>query len=261
MNSALWVSKTGLSAQDTALRTISNNLANVGTTGFKKDRAVFEDLMYQIGQQPGGQSTQDSTLPNGIQLGTGVRVASTQKQFSMGSLQTTDNALDLAIEGQGFFQVSLPDGSLGYTRTGSFSVNQDGELVTPQGYSVEPAITIPEGATSVTVGRDGIVSAQQSGQTAPTQVGNLQLVNFINASGLEAMGSNLYRETVASGAPQQSTPGLNGVGEVLQGVLEASNVSVVEEMVNMVATQRAYEMNARVVSTADQMLQYLSQNI
>ena len=261
MNSALWVSKTGLSAQDTALRTISNNLANVGTTGFKKDRAVFEDLMYQINQQPGGQSTQDSTLPSGIQLGTGVRIASTQKQFTMGALQTTEGSLDLAIEGQGFFQVAMPDGSITYTRTGSFALDQDGQMVTPQGYPLEPAITIPQGATSVTVGRDGTVTAQISGQTAPTQVGNIQLSNFLNASGLEALGSNLYRETVASGAPQESTPGLNGVGEILQGVLEASNVSVVEEMVNMVATQRAYEMNARVVSTADQMLQYLSQNI
>ena len=261
MNQALWVSKTGLSAQDTALRTISNNLANVGTTGFKKDRAVFEDLMYQINQQPGGQSTQDSVLPSGIQMGTGVRIASTQKQFTMGSLQTTEASLDLAIEGQGFFQIAMPDGSIGYTRTGSFALDQDGQMVTPQGYAMEPAITVPQGATSVTIGRDGTVSAQLEGQTAPTQVGNIQLSNFLNPAGLEAMGSNLYRETVASGAPQQSTPGLNGTGEVLQGVLEASNVSVVEEMVNMVATQRAYEMNARVVSTADQMLQYLSQNI
>jgi flagellar basal-body rod protein FlgG len=261
MNSALWVSKTGLGAQDTALRTISNNLANVGTVGFKKDRAVFEDLMYQIDQQPGGQSSQDSTLPNGVQLGTGVRVASTQKQFTMGSLQTTERALDMAVEGNGFFQISLPDGSVGYTRTGSFSVDQDGQIVTPQGYTLEPAITIPDGSTNLTIGRDGTVTAVTAGATAPTQVGNIQLVNFINAAGLEAVGSNLYRETVASGTPQQSTPGQNGVGELLQGVLEASNVSVVEEMVNMVATQRAYEMNARVVSTADQMLQYLAQNI
>ncbi len=259
MNSALWVSKTGLSAQDTALRAISNNLANVGTVGFKKDRAVFEDLVYQINQQPGAQSSQDSTLPSGTQLGTGVRVSSTQKQFSMGSFQNTERPLDLAIEGRGFFQISLPDGSTGYTRTGSFSVNQDGDLVTAQGYAVEPAINVPQGSTSLTIGRDGTVSANNQGTT--TQIGNLQLVDFVNPTGLEARGGNLYSETVASGAPQQSTPGLNGVGEVLQGALEASNVSVVEEMVNMVATQRAYEMNARVVSTADQMLQYIAQNL
>ena len=259
MNSALWVSKTGLSAQDTALRTISNNLANVGTVGFKKDRAVFEDLVYQINQQPGGQSSQDSTLPSGIQLGTGVRIAGTQKQFSMGSLQNTERSLDMAIEGRGFFQITMPDGSTAYTRTGSFSVNQDGDLVTGQGYTLEPAINVPQGTTGITVARDGTVSAVQAG--GQTQIGNLQLVDFVNPTGLEAVGGNLYRETVASGAPLQSTPGLNGTGEVVQGVLESSNVSVVEEMVNMVATQRAYEMNARVVSTADQMLQCLVQNI
>ena len=259
MNSALWVSKTGLGAQDTALRVISNNLANVGTVGFKKDRAVFEDLVYQINQQPGAQSSQDSTLPSGTQLGTGVRVASTQKQFSIGSLQRTDRGLDLAIEGRGFFQVSMPDGSIAYTRTGSFSVNQDGDLVTSQGYTLEPAINIPQGTTGITIGRDGTVSGVTNG--AQSQLGNLQLADFVNATGLEAMGGNLFRETVASGAPLQSTPGLNGIGEVQQGALEASNVSVVEEMVNMVATQRAYEMNARVVSTADQMLQYIAQNL
>ncbi len=259
MNSALWVSKTGLGAQDTALRAISNNLANVGTVGFKKDRAVFEDLVYQINQQPGGQSSQDSTLPSGIQLGTGVRVASTQKQFSIGSLQTTERSLDLAIEGRGFFQITLPDGSVGYTRTGSFSVDQDGQLVSAQGYVVEPAINVPQGSTGITIGADGTVSAVVNGTS--TQIGNLQLADFINPTGLEAIGGNLYRETVASGAALQSAPGQNGIGEVKQGMLESSNVSVVEEMVNMVATQRAYEMNARVVSTADQMLQYIAQNL
>ncbi|MEQ8693073.1 MAG: flagellar basal-body rod protein FlgG, partial [Pseudomonadales bacterium] len=195
MNSALWVSKTGLSAQDTALRTISNNLANVGTVGFKKDRAVFEDLVYQINQQPGAQSSQDSTLPSGTQLGTGVRVASTQKQFSIGSIQTTERALDLAIEGSGFFQISMPDGSTGYSRTGSFSINQDGDLVTSQGYTLEPAINVPQGSTGLTIGRDGTVSAVSQGVSS--QIGNLQLVNFVNPTGLEAMGGNLYRETVA----------------------------------------------------------------
>jgi len=261
MNSALWVSKTGLSAQDTALRAISNNLANVGTVGFKKDRAVFEDLVYQINQQPGAQATQDDTLPSGVQLGTGVRVASTQKQFSIGSLQTTERSLDVAIEGRGFFQVSMPDGSVGYTRKGSFSINLDGQMVTPQGYALEPAVNIPQGSTALTIGRDGTVSVVIAGDPVSTQVGNLQLVDFINPTGLQAVGGNLFRETVASGAALQATPGQNGVGQTVQGVLEASNVSVVEEMVNMVATQRAYEMNARVVSTADQMLQYIAQNI
>ena len=259
MNSALWVSKTGLGAQDTALRAISNNLANVGTVGFKRDRAVFEDLVYQINQQPGAQSTQDSTLPSGIQLGTGVRVASTQKQFSMGALQNTERSLDMAIQGRGFFQITMPDGSVGYTRTGSFSVDQNGQIVTAQGYTLQPAITVPQGSTSLTIGTDGTVSAMTAG--TETQIGNIQLSDFINPTGLEAVGGNLYKATIASGTAQQAAPGQNGIGEVLQGALEASNVSVVEEMVNMVATQRAYEMNARVVSTADQMLQYIAQNI
>ena len=259
MNAALWVSKTGLAAQDTQLRAISNNLANVGTVGFKKDRVVFEDLVYQINQQPGGQSSQDSTLPSGIQLGTGVRVSSTQKQFSIGSLQNTERSLDMAIEGRGFFQITLPDGTTGYTRTGSFGLDQNGQIVNSQGYSLEPAITVPQGTNSLTIGVDGTVTVVNAGTA--TQVGSVQLVDFINPAGLEAIGGNLYRETVASGAAFSSTPGQNGMGEVQQGVLEASNVSVVEEMVNMVATQRAYEMNARVVSTADQMLQYIAQNV
>ncbi len=259
MSSALWVSKTGLSAQDTALRAISNNLANVGTVGFKKDRAVFEDLVYQINQQPGAQSSQDSTLPSGTQLGTGVRVSSTQKQFSIGSLQNTDRDLDIAIQGRGFFQIAMPDGSTGYTRNGSFTLNQDGDMVSAQGFALEPAINIPQGTTSITIGSDGTVTANSQGTAS--QIGNLQLADFVNPTGLEAIGGNLFRETVASGAAQQTTPGLNGSGVLLQGSLEASNVSVVEEMVNMVATQRAYEMNARVVSTADQMLQYIAQNL
>lgn len=259
MNSTLWISKTGLGAQDTALRTISNNLANVGTVGFKKDRAVFADLVYQISQQPGGQASQDSTLPSGTQLGTGVRIAGTQKQFSIGNLQTTERTLDIAIQGRGFLQVSMPDGSISYTRNGSLSVNQDGDLVTTEGNLLEPAINIPQGSNGLVIAQDGTVSAVVQG--AAQQIGNIQLVDFVNPSGLEAMGGNLYRETVASGAPQQTTPGLNGTGTLLQGALEASNVSVVEEMVNMVATQRAYEMNARVVSTADQMLQYIAQNL
>ena len=259
MTGALWVSKTGLGAQDTALRTIANNLANVGTVGFKKDRVVFEDLVYQIQQQPGAANSQDANLPSGVQLGAGVRVASTQKHFSIGTMQTTEQPLDLAVQGRGFFQVTLPDGSLAYTRTGSFTQNENGDVVTAQGYQLEPGINIPNGTDSVSIGRDGTVTATSQG--ASTQIGNLQLVDCINPTGLESAGGNLYLETVASGAPLQTTPGLNGAGEVVQGMLESSNVSVVEEMVNMVSTQRAYEMNARVVSTSDQMLQYLVQNV
>lgn len=261
MNSALWVSKTGLSAQDVALRTISNNLANVSTVGYKKDRVVFEDLMYQIQQQPGGLSSQNSQLPSGTQLGAGVRVAGTQKQFTVGSIQTTEQPLDFAIEGRGFFQITLPDGGVGYTRSGNFQLDQDGQLVTANGYAMEPAITVPANTNSITVGVDGTVTANQTGDASPTQIGNIQLVDFVNPAGLEAAGSNLYRETASSGAAQQGTAGENGLGQIIQGALEASNVSVVEELVNMVATQRAYEMNSRVVSTADQMLQFITQNI
>ncbi len=261
MQPALWVSKTGLSAQDTALRTISNNLANVSTVGYKKDRVVFEDLMYQIQGQPGAQSTQNTLLPSGVQLGTGVRVAGTQKEMVVGSLQTTGNEFDLAIEGDGFFQIAMPDGSVGYTRNGQFHLDQDGQIVTSQGFPLEPAITVPNDALSMTVGRDGTVTVTQPGGGGSVQIGNIQLAGFVNASGLEAMGSNLFIETAASGAAQQSNPGENGVGNLMQGALESSNVSVVEELVNMVATQRAYEMNSKVISTADQMLQFVSQNI
>ena len=261
MSSALWVSKTGLAAQDVALRTISNNLANVNTVGFKRDRAVFADLMYQVEQQPGGLTSQNTQLPSGTQLGTGVRVAGTQKQFTEGSLQSTGQSLDMAVDGRGFFPITLPDGSLGYTRTGSFQLDQDGQIVTPQGFTLEPAIAVPIDSRQVTIGVDGTVSVQQDGNPSPSQVGNIQLVSFTNPAGLEAVGNNLYIETASSGAPQQGTPGENGLGALVQGALENSNVSVVEEMVNMVATQRAYEMNARVVSTADQMMQYVTQNL
>ncbi|MDH3643140.1 MAG: flagellar basal-body rod protein FlgG [Gammaproteobacteria bacterium] len=261
MQSALWISKTGLSAQDMALRTISNNLANVSTVGFKRDRAVFSDLMYQVQQQPGGLSSQNTQLPSGIQLGVGVRVAGTQKEFTEGSMQTTGQSLDMAVEGDGFFPITMPDGNVAYTRSGTFQLDQDGQIVTAQGYALEPAITIPSDANAVTIGADGTVSATQAGSAAPTQLGSIQLVGFINPAGLEAIGNNLFLETASSGAAQQGTPGENGLGEVIQGALETSNVSVVEELVNMVATQRAYEMNSKVVSTADQMLQFITQNI
>ena len=258
MLSALWVSKTGLSAQDIALTTISNNLANVSTTGFKKDRAVFQDLLYQIQKQPGAQASQETQLPSGLQLGTGVRAAGTQKVFTTGDLQITDN---VAINGRGFLQVQLPDGTLGYSRDGQFHLDANGQIVTAKGDPIQPAMTVPEAAQSVTIGSDGTVSVQLAGDVNPTEIGNIQLVDFVNPAGLQAVGGNLFRETAASGAPQEGTPGLNGLGTVEQGALENSNVNVVEELVNMISTQRAYEMNSKVISTADQMLQFVSQNL
>ncbi len=261
MMSALWVSKTGLAAQDTALRAISNNLANVSTVGYKRDRAVFRDLLYQIQEQPGGLSSQDTTLPSGLQLGTGVEIGATQKVFTKGDLQATSQPLDLAIDGRGFFQVAMPDGSLTYTRDGQFQLSEEGEIVTAEGYRLEPAVNIPADAQSITIGADGTVTVMLPGDNGVTQVGDIQLADFINPAGLQAIGGNLFRETPASGAPLTGTPGNNGLGGLLQGNLENSNVNVVEEMVNMVSTQRAYEMNSRVVSTADQMLQFVTQNL
>ncbi|WLQ17305.1 flagellar basal-body rod protein FlgG [Hahella aquimaris] len=261
MHGALWVSKTGLAAQDTALKTISNNLANVNTTGFKRDRAVFQDLLYQIKRQPGGQSSQDTQLPSGLQLGTGVRVVGTQKVFSEGNLEVTEQPLDIAINGRGFFQILMPDGTISYTRDGQFHLNSDGDVVTANGFPLEPGITVPDGALHLTISTDGVVSVTVAGTAAPTQIGNINTVDFINPAGLEAIGNNLFRETAASGDPQEGTPGLAGLGTVEQGMVETSNVEIVEEMVNMITTQRAYEMNAKVVTTADQMLQYITQNL
>ncbi|CAE6929925.1 MULTISPECIES: flagellar basal-body rod protein FlgG [Pseudomonas] len=258
---ALWVSKTGLSAQDMNLTTISNNLANVSTTGFKRDRAEFEDLLYQIRRQPGGQSSQDSQLPSGLQLGTGVRIVGTQKNFTAGSLQTTDQPLDLAVNGRGFFQVLQPDGTVSYTRDGTFHLDSDGQIVTSNGFALEPAIVLPNNVSTFTVGEDGTVSITTPDSPQQQVVGNLQIADFINPAGLQAMGNNLFLETSSSGAPQVGTPGLNGLGTTLQNTLENSNVSVVEELVNMITTQRAYEMNSKVISTADQMLSFVSQNL
>ncbi|MFV3333491.1 flagellar basal-body rod protein FlgG [Pseudomonas sp. NY15437] len=258
---ALWVSKTGLSAQDMNLTTISNNLANVSTTGFKRDRAEFQDLLYQIKRQPGANSTQDTQLPSGLQLGTGVRIVGTQKNFTAGSLQTTDNPLDMAVNGRGFFQVLTPDGTVAYTRDGSFHLNSDGQIVTSNGNALEPAIVVPPETQTFTVGNDGTVSVTVAGNATPQIIGNIQTADFINPAGLQATGNNLFLETAASGAPQVGTPGLNGLGTVLQNTLENSNVSVVEEMVNMITTQRAYEMNSKVISTADQMLSFVTQNL
>lgn len=261
MHPALYVSQTGLSAQDKQLTSLSNNLSNVATNGFKRDRVVFEDLLYQIYRQPGGNSTQDTLLPSGLQMGTGVRTVGTQKMFTQGALQTTEETLDVAINGRGFFQITMPDGTAAYTRDGQFQLSAEGQLVTTNGLTVAPGISIPTNANTVTIGTDGTVTAVVSGETGSTQVGTLSLVDFVNPAGLQAMGGNLFRETVASGSPQESTPGTNGLGTVEQGLLENSNVDVVEELVNMITTQRAYELNSRVISTADQMLQFISQNL
>jgi flagellar basal-body rod protein FlgG len=261
MNPALWAAKTGLDAQQTRMAVTSNNLANVGTTGFKKGRAVFEDLLYQNVRQVGAATSQDTEAPTGLSLGTGVRVVATEKSFTQGNLAQTGNSLDVAINGRGFFQVLLPDGTMGYTRDGGFKVSAQGELVTASGYAVQPGITIPDGAQSVTIGKDGVISVQQAGQSAPTQVGSLQLFDFINPAGLQPRGENMYVESAASGTATSGTPGLNGLGSTEQGSLEASNVNVVEELVNMIETQRAYEMNSKAIATTDQMLEYITNQL
>ena len=261
MNQALWVAKTGLDAQQTRMTVVSNNLANVNTTGFKRGRASFEDLLYQQLRQPGGATSQQTQLPSGLSTGTGVRVVSTEKFFTQGNLLQTGNALDVAVNGRGFMQVLMPDGSPAYTRDGSFQINAQGEMVTASGYRVQPGLSIPDGAQSVTIGTDGVVSVQLSGQPTPVQIGTLSLTDFVNPAGLQARGENLYIETAASGPAQTGTPGLNGLGTVVQGSLESSNVNVVEELVTMIETQRAYEMNSKAISTTDQMLSYLNNNV
>jgi flagellar basal-body rod protein FlgG len=261
MNPALWAAKTGLDAQQTRMTVTSNNLANVNTNGYKKGRAVFEDLLYQNVRQVGAATSQDTQLPSGLHLGTGVRVVATEKMYTQGNLTQTGNALDVAVNGRGFFQVLLPDGTLGYTRDGSFHVSAQGELVTSSGFAVQPGINIPDGSQSVTIGADGVVSVQLAGQSAPTQVGSLQLVDFINPAGLQPRGENLLLESAASGPAQSGTPGLNGLGLIVQGSVESSNVNVVEELVNMIETQRAYEMNSKAIATTDQMLEYVTNQL
>jgi flagellar basal-body rod protein FlgG len=261
MNPALWAAKTGLDAQQTRMTVTSNNLANVNTVGYKKGRAVFEDLLYQNVRQVGAATSQDTQSPTGLSLGTGVRVVATEKTYTQGNLTQTGNALDVAVSGRGFFQILLPDGTMGYTRDGGFQVNSQGELVTASGYLVQPGITIPDGAQSITIGADGVVSVQLAGQSTPQQVGTLQLVDFLNPAGLQPRGENMLVESAASGPPQAGTPGLNGLGTLTQGALESSNVNVVEELVNMIETQRAYEMNSKAISTTDQMLQYITNQL
>jgi flagellar basal-body rod protein FlgG len=261
MTPALWAAKTGLDAQDTRMAVISNNIANVNTTGFKQSRGVFQDLMYQNVHQVGAQSTQDTQLPSGMYLGTGVRVVATEKVYTQGSLTSTSNALDIAIQGNGFFQVLMPDGTIAYTRDGTFQLNSQGQMVTSSGNQLQPPITIPSNATSVTIGADGTVGALVPGSATPTTIGQVQLVSFINTAGLEPRGQNLMTESAASGAPQVGTPGLNGLGTLLQGNLEGSNVNVVQELVSMIETQRAYEMNSKSIETTNQMLNYLTTNL
>ena len=256
---SLSIAKTGLDAQQTQLDVVANNLANVSTTGFKRSRVVFEDLMYQNLRQSGGQTSDQTRLPSGLQLGTGVRVVATERIHTQGNSTKTENQKDVMINGGGFFQVLMPDGTAAYTRDGSFQTDQNGQLVTASGYPVQPAITLPPSATSLTVGRDGTVSVVQAGSTASVQIGQIQLATFLNATGLQAKGENLYVETDASGGANQTAPGQNGAGTLSQGYVESSNVNVVEELVNMIQTQRAYEINSKVVKTSDEMLARLSQ--
>ncbi|RUO79837.1 flagellar basal-body rod protein FlgG [Idiomarina tyrosinivorans] len=262
MNPALWISKTGLDAQQRDISVISNNLANASTIGFKKSRAIFESLLYQNINQPGGQSAQDSEMPNGLMLGAGTKVVATQKSHTQGNVQTTDNSLDVMIDGKGFFQVLMPDGTLSYTRNGQFSLNEEGQLVTSgAGFPVEPAIQIPEDATSISISQEGEVTVTQPGNADNAIVGQLNLASFINPAGLEPIGQNLYQETAVSGAPQEAVPGVDGMGTTVQGALETSNVNVTEELVNLIESQRAYEMNSKVISSVDEMLGYLSQQL
>jgi len=261
MNPALWISKTGLDAQQTRLSVISNNLANVNTTGFKRDQAIFQDLIYQNKKQAGGNTTEDTRAPSGLSIGTGVRVVATEKLHTQGNISQTGKPLDMAILGRGFFQIQQADGSTFYTRDGSFQMDADGQVVTSQGLLLQPALTIPQDTQSITIGADGTVSVLTGNNTAPSQIGNVQLADFVNPAGLQPEGNNLFAETASSGSPTTGTPGLTGLGSLESGAVETSNVNVVEELVNMIETQRAYEMNSKVISTADQMLQYVNNNL
>jgi len=253
---SLWIAKTGLDAQQTHLDVVAHNLANVSTNGYKRQRAVFEDLLYQNLRQPGAQSSQQTQVPSGLMIGTGVRPVATERIFAQGNLQLTENALDVAINGQGFFQIQMPDGTLAYTRDGAFQMNSTGALVTASGYPVSPAITIPSTAQTITISRDGIT---QAGSTTPTQVGTIQLASFVNQGGLQSLGENLFAETASSGTPTPNTPGTNGTGLLNQSYVETSNVNVAEELVTMIQTQRAYELNSKAIQTSDSMLGRLTQ--
>ena len=260
-SAALHVARTGLDAQDMRMRVISNNLANVNTTGFKRDRAAFETLAYQTITAPGAASSTESKYATGLNLGTGVRIQGTARINTQGAMQTTNNSLDMALDGEGFFQVQMPGGTLGYTRAGNFSRSAEGLLVTSEGYQVMPGITVPEGATQITIGTDGTVSATIQGQTAPAEIGQIQIATFPNPAGLQSKGDNYLTETAASGAVNMGVAGLEGRGQIRQGMLEGSNVNVVEELVDMIETQRAYEVNSKMIKSTDEMLQYANQNL
>ncbi len=259
MINSLWISKTGMEAQQMQLDVISNNLANVSTNGFKKAHAVFEDLMYQNLRQVGSNTSEQSTLPTGLQVGLGVRTVATSRQFSQGNLQQTSNNLDVAIQGNGFFQVTMPDGTTGYTRDGAFQLDSQGRVVTSSGLLVQNGITVPANATAVAIGADGQVTASIPGTVGPQSIGTITTASFINPAGLEPKGQNMYAESAASGQPNAGTPGANGLGGLMQGFVETSNVNVVQELVTMIQTQRAYEMNSKAIQTSDQMLQKLGQ--
>ncbi len=260
MDASMWIAKTGLDAQQTRMSVISNNLANVNTTGYKRDRANFEDMLYQKLRQPGAQNTVDSQAPTGLMLGTGVRIVATEKTHAQGSLLTTKNALDMAIQGEGFFQIAQPDGTIAYTRDGSFKLSATGQVVTSNGALLQPPIAIPANVASISVGQDGTVSVENAGGGAQV-IGQIQLARFVNPAGLQAAGQNLLKETPASGPAQIGQPGQLGTGQLMQGALEASNVNVVEEMVNMIETQRAYEINSKAISAVDGMLRFLNNNM
>jgi flagellar basal-body rod protein FlgG len=262
MNPALWISKTGLDAQTKDIAVISNNLANASTVGFKKSRAVFEDLLYQTINQPGGRSAQDTEMPSGLMLGAGTKVVATQKIHTQGDMLNTDNSLDLMVQGEGFFTITLPDGSFAYSRNGQFTMDEEGNMVTPgAGYLLEPQITIPQDATQIIISQDGEVSVRLQGEADNAVIGQINLMNFINPTGLQPVGQNLYIETAVSGVPQEGVPGLEGYGMLVQGALETSNVNTTEELVNLIESQRVYEMNSKVISAVDQMLSYINQQL
>jgi flagellar basal-body rod protein FlgG len=260
-NAAMHVARTGLDAQSARMRVIANNLANVNTTGFKRDRAEFETLAYQTMTMPGSPASAENKYAVGLALGSGVNMTGTARINTQGALATSDNPLDIAIEGEGFFQVTRPDGTVGYTRAGNFSLSAEGKIVTGDGMPLQPEISVPEGATSVTIGADGTVSAQLSGETAPTELGKIELARFVNPSGLAALGNNLFAETAASGTPQVGPAGADGRGSIRQGMLEGSNVNVVQELVDMIETQRAYEVNSKMISATDEMLRNANQQL
>jgi flagellar basal-body rod protein FlgG len=261
MNLALWAAKTGLDAQNTRMAVISNNLANTNTTGFKSGRAAFQDLMYQNIRQVGAQSTQNTQYATGLTLGTGVRIVATEKDYSQGSVLQTNNSLDMSVNGRGFLQITMPDGTVAYTRDGAFSLDNQGNVVTAAGYPLQPAINVPAGSQSVTIGNDGVVTVKSATNAKGTQVGQIQLADFINEQGLQPIGNNLVVESAASGAPQVGTAGTNGLGNLQQGALETSNVNSVTELVSMIECQRSYEMNSKAIQATDQMLQYTTTNL